>query len=300
MIGTPQRRQAVRFFRDRKMSARRASWWLNVSRNWLGYASRRTDEDLVDRLKELAAAHPRFGVRRLHALLRREGRVVNVKRVRRVCKLHGLLLKQKKRRQRRGTGRKLPCRSMYPNEVWCYDFVEDRTETGRKLRILTVVDEYTRECIGIEVEHRMNSKFVAKTLLRLFEVRGTPKYIRSDNGSEFIAKSLMRVLSMHGVEARHIDPGSPWQNGLNERFNGTLRDECLNLETFHGRDHARALMRLFAKFYNEERPHSALGYRTPNEFVEQGQAVNGVNIQEQSVGIGMFSRPLQVSQAGSL
>lgn len=168
----------------------------------------------------------------------------------------------------------MPCRAECPNQVWSYDFVEDRTETGRKLRILTIVDEFTRRCLEVEVEHRMNAKYVARTLLRLFEEHGAPRFIRSDNGPEFIARFLMNVMKIHGVEARHIEPGSPWQNGKNERFNGTLRDECLNLETFHGRDHARALIRLFARDYNDRRPHSALGYQTPNEFDAKWREVN--------------------------
>ncbi len=177
-------------------------------------------------------------------MLRRAGERVNLKRVRRLCRKHGLLLKQKRRRKRRGIGCGIPCRAEYPNQVWAYDFVEDRTETGRKLRILTIEDEFARECVGVEVEHRMNAKFVAMTLLKLFKDRGVPRHIRSDNGPEFIARFLMRVLAIHGVEARHIEPGSPWQNGFNERFNGTLREECLKLETFHNRDHARVIVKL--------------------------------------------------------
>jgi putative transposase len=251
------------------LSVRRACWWLNVSRSWLRYVSRKTDDELVGKLMALAAEHPRYGARRLWALLRREGVAVNLKRVRRLCREHGLLLKQRRRRKRRGIGMGVPCRAEHPNQVWAYDFVEDRTETGRKLRILTVVDEFTRECVEIEVEHRMNAKFVASTLLRLFKERGVPKFIRSDNGPEFIAKFLMRVFAIHGVGARHIDPGSPWQNGLNERFNGSLRDECLNLQTFHNRDHARALIKLYARQYNARRPHSSLGYQTPTQFAQQ-------------------------------
>ena len=167
--------------------------------------------------------------------------MVNLKRIRRLCREHGLLLKQKRRRKRRGIGIGVPCLAEYPNHVWAYDFVEDRTETGRKLRVLTVADEFTRECVTMEVEYRMNAKFVAETLLRLFAEHGAPRFVRSDNGPEFIAKHLMRTLAGSGVEARHIEPGSPWQNGRNERFNGTLRDECLNLETFHNRDHARMI-----------------------------------------------------------
>lgn len=266
MTGTPGRREAAVFLIGREVSRRRACWWLDVNRSWLKYASRKKDDELVVKLMELAKEHPRYGVRRLHALLRRDGPAVNLKRVRRLCAKHGLLLKQKRRRKRRGIGAGVPCVAEYPNQAWAYDFVEDRTETGRKLRVLTVIDECTRECVEVEVEHRMNAKFLATTLLRLFKERGVPQFIRSDNGPEFIAKFMMRVFAIHGVTARHIEPGSPWQNGFNERFNGSLRDECLNLETFHNRDHARALIRLYARHYNERRPHSSLGYQTPREF----------------------------------
>ena len=261
------------FARAREVSASRACELVKVSRRRLSYASRKDGGALVAELKDLAAAHPRYGSRRLCVMLRRErGRVVNLKKVRRLCREHGLLLRQKRRRKRRGIGAGVPCKADHPGHVWAYDFVEDRTEAGRKLRILTVADEFTRECVAVEVEHRMNARFVADTLLRLFAGRGAPKFVRSDNGPEFIAKHLMRVLAGSGVEARHIDPGSPWQNGRNERFNGTLRDECLNLETFHNRDHARALIKLFGRHYNERRPHSSLGYLTPKEFAEKWKA----------------------------
>lgn len=259
----------------------RACVLLGVSRRRVKYASKRTanDDALVTRMKELASKHRRAGTRQLRRLLKREGTRVNLKRVRRLCRKHGLLLKQKRRRKRLGIGVAMPCKAEHPNHLWAYDFMEDRTETGRKLRILTIVDEFTRRCIEVEVEHRMNAKFVARTLLRLFALHGTPTFIRSDNGPEFVAKFLMRVMRTHGVSARHIDPGSPWQNGIDERFNGTLRDECLNLETFHHRDHARAIVKLFKRKYNDDRPHSSLTTKTdwaltPNEFYDEWKRQN--------------------------
>ena len=267
------RRAFVEFARAREIPATRACGLVKVSRRRLGYVSRRSDGELVASLKDLAAAHPRYGCRRLCVMLRRQGRAVNLKRVRRLCREQGLLLRQKRRRKRRGLGAGVPCRAEYPGHVWAYDFVEDRTEAGRKLRVLTVADEFTRECVAVEVEYRMNARYVADALLRLFAERGaTPKFVRSDNGPEFVAKHLMRVLAGRGVEARHIDPGSPWQNGRNERFNGSLRDECLNLETFHNRDHARALIKLYGRHYDERRPHSSLGYLAPKEFAEKWKA----------------------------
>lgn len=259
----------------------RACVLLGVSRRRVKYASRRiaNDEALVMRMKELASKHRRAGARQLRRWLKREGRHVNLKRIRRLCRLHDLMLKQKRRRKRLGIGAGLPCKAEHPNHVWAYDFMEDRTETGRKLRILTVIDEFTRRCIEVEVEHRMNAKFVTRTLLKLFQEYGTPTFIRSDNGPEFVAKFLMNVMKIHGIEARHIDPGSPWQNGIDERFNGTLRDECLNLETFHHRDHARAIVKLFKRHYNEQRPHDSLATKTdwavtPSEFYEQWRRKN--------------------------
>lgn len=271
MTTAPARREAAAFFQTRRMSARRACRWLGLGRSWLGYVGgdRKGEGEVMAELKELAAANPRYGCRRLCVMLRRKGRVVNLKRVRRLCREHGLMLKQKRKRKRRGIGCGVPCKAECPGHVWAYDFVEDRTEMGRKLRILTVVDEFTRECLAVEVEYRMNARYVSETLLRLFGERGAPKFVRSDNGPEFIAKHLMKVLAGGGVEARHIEPGSPWQNGRNERFNGSLRDECLNLETFHNLDHARVLIKLYGTSYNERRPHSSLGYQTPREFTEK-------------------------------
>ncbi len=276
----------------RKVSARRACQWLGISRSWLTYASRGRDGGVADHLRDLAKEHPRYGCRRLRVMLRRQGRVVNLKKVRRLCREQGLLLKAKRRRKRRGIGVGVPRKAECPDHVRAYDFVEDRTETGRKLRVLTIADEFTRECVAVEVGHRMDARFVADTLLRLFRERGmTPKYIRSDNGPEFIAKHLMRALAASGVGARRIEPGSPWQNGRNERFNGTLRDECLNPETSHDRDHARALIKLFGRSYNERRPHSSLGYMTPSEFAAA---------RKQKQGVGTFPAPGPVPDSGSL
>ena len=265
----------MQFAVTRQMSTSGACALVKVSRRRLAYVSRRNDDELVTRLKELAALHPRYGSRHLWAMLRREGRKVNLKRVRRLCRKHGLTLRSKRRRKRRGIGIGLPCKAEHPHHTWAWDFMEDRTETGRKLRILTVEDEFTRQCLAIEVEHRMNSRFVADTLMGLIAEHGAPRFIRSDNGPEFIAKYLMRILAIHGAEARHIDPGSPWQNGLNERFNGTLRDECLNMETFCSRDHARMICKVYGREYNSSRPHSSLGYLTPKEFAESWVRIKG-------------------------
>jgi len=249
---------------------------------------------MAEKLKELARRYPRFGYRRLHQMLLREapaGRV-NVKRVRRLCVLAGLKLPTRRRRKRGGKGIKPPVVAEYRNHVWAYDFVFDWCENGRQLKFLTVEDEFTRESLAIEVDYRMGASRVCSVLLWLMEQRGVPGYVRSDNGPEFVAKALSRMLAVKGVACRHIDPGSPWQNGRNERFNGIFRDECLNMETFHHRDHARAVSRLFWRYYNQERPHSSLGWRTPVEFSRRhpmgaaGCVVSDLNIPEPAAPMG--------------
>ena len=307
MTAVSERRVFVAFAGTRELSTSCACGLVKVSRRRLGYVGRRDDSALLARLKELAGKFPRFGFRRLHAMLRREGQTINLKRVRRLCRLHGLKLSRKVRRKRRGIGVGVPCKAEYPNHVWAYDFLFDQCENGRQLKVLTVTDEFTRLCLAIEVEHRMSSIYVGQRLLRLFAEHGTPAYLRSDNGPEFVAKALMRMLKIQGVECRHIEPGSPWQNGLDERFNGSYRDECANLETFHNRDQARALSKLYKRHYNQERPHSSLAYQTPTEFAkrwrirkeEKGVAdlslyappADGVKGNEPSVGVAE-ARPI--------
>ena len=260
---------------QRGISGRRACWLLGLSRRWRGYQSRRKETDMIDTLLELARKYPRFGYRRLHQMLLRRRRArgqdacINVKRVQRLCRLAGLKLPTKKRRKRRGVGVQFPVMAAYPNHVWAYDFVFDWCENGRQLKFLTVVDEFTRKCLTIEVDSRMGARQVCAVLERLLRAHGVPAFVRSDNGPEFIAQCVARMLAVKGVACKHIDPGSPWQNGKNERFNGIFRDECANMETFHHRDHARAICRLFQRHYNQERPHSSLDYQTPAEFARR-------------------------------
>ena len=236
-------------------------------------------------------------------LLRKKVKV-NVKRVRRLCVVLGLKLPVRRKKKRRGKGLKMPVLAEYPNHVWAYDFVFDWSEGGRQLKFLTVEDEFTRECLAIEVDHRMGAREVCQVLLRLMQERGVPEFVRSDNGPEFIARSLIRMLAVKGVSCRHIDPGSPWQNGKNERFNGTFRDECTNMETFHHRDHARAVSRLFVRYYNQERPHSSLGWRTPAEFSRRppmaaaGSVVSGSKVPSPAAAMG--GRPVRGRDASSV
>ena len=270
----------------RGLSVRRSCAILRISRSSLGYLPRKDDSALVRKLKELAAENPCHGYRMLHGSLLMAGWWVNAKKVRRLCRIHGLSQPQRRKRKRRGAGAGMPCRAEYLNHVWSCDFVSDFCDNGRKLRFFTVIEEYTRVCLAVEVNTGFNHLQVIRVMEDLIRMFGAPKFLRTDNGSEFIAKTLVRWLKDQDVQSRFIDPGSPWQNGRNERFNGTLRHEFLNQEVFHHVDHARALARLYVGRYNTERPHSRLKYRPPLEFA-LGQ---GMKVRREWYGSGNLAR----------
>ena len=225
---------------------------------------------MKERIKDLAAEHGRYGYRRITALLHREGEQINVKRVHRIWKSEGLSLPVRRpgRRQHGPKGEALR-RAEYPLHVWTYDILEDRTERGNKLRILTVLDEYTRESLAIWVGRSISALTVVENLMWLFMDRGIPEHIRSDNGPEFIAKAVRERLEVSGCKAMYIEPGSPWENAYIESFNGKLRDECLNREIFRNGLEAQIIIESWREEYNRHRPHSSLGYLTPEEFAER-------------------------------
>jgi len=201
------------------------------------------------------------------AVLRREGLAVNVKRVHRLWKEAGLGLRQKRPKRRQyGPKGEVAQQAARPLQVWTYDFVEDRTIRGGRLKILAVVDEYTRECLALRVDKRITAQGVLDTLEWLFLVHGRPEYVRSDNGPEFIAKAVQDWLAQKGPKPLYIHPGSPWENAYIESFNDKFRDECLNMEVFRNGDEARDVIEAWRREYNEIRPHSSLDYRTPSEF----------------------------------
>jgi putative transposase len=226
------------------------------------------NERLRERLVELAWKNGRYGYRRMTALLRGEGWRVNVKRVERLWRLEGLRVPKRQHKRRRlgssdnGCWRK---RAKRPNHVWGYDFMMDRTADGRRLKMLTVVDEYTRECLAIDVGRSLKAHDVLERLANLFVTRGTPEYIRSDNGPEFVNRTVRDWLERIGVETLYIEVGSPWENGYVESFNGKLRDELLNREMFETLLEAQVIVEDWRKDYNGQRPHSSLGYATPLE-----------------------------------
>lgn len=242
---------------------------VGVSRSVARYEPRERegDAELRKQIRGLSRSHKRYGYRRITALLRREGLKVNQKRVHRLWKEESLALPRKRpNRRRAGETVEMVNKATYKNHVWTYDFVEDRTEKGNKLRILNVVDEYTRECLAIRVERSIDSLKVIDTLNWLFLIRAVPGYIRSDNGPELIAKVLKDWLGATGCKTIYIEPGSPWENSYIESFNGKFRDECLNRETFRNGAEARQVVENWRREYNEFRPHSSLGYLTPAEF----------------------------------
>jgi transposase InsO family protein len=227
-----------------------------------------SDEEgqLTSQIVELATKYGRYGYRRITALLKQENWKVNHKRVERIWMKEGLKVPQRQPKRGRlwlNDGSCVRLRPEYKDHVWSYDFMVDRTTDGRSFRILTILDEYTRECLAIDVERRITSQNVIDKLFELFIFRAIPAYIRSDNGPEFTAKAIRNWLSRMGVKTLFIEPGSPWENGYIESFNGKLRDELLNREVFTTLMEAKVLIEKWRQDYNTVRPHSALRYRPP-------------------------------------
>jgi transposase InsO family protein len=232
---------------------------------------------LVKRMIELTKQYGRYGYRRVTALLQSEGFRVNHKRIERLWRREGLKVPQKQPKRKRlwlNDGSCVRLRPRYKNHVWSYDFVHDRTHNGKAIRMLTIIDEHTRECLAIEVDRKLNSQKVMDVLSQLFIKKGTPQYIRSDNGPEFIAKRLRRWLKRHRIDTLFIEPGSPWENGYIESFNGKLRDELLKREIFDTLIEAQVLIERWRQEYNTVRPHSSLGYRPPAPETVQPRWLN--------------------------
>ena len=268
MVGCTAGREVVAFIRTRKISERRACCLVSLNRKSCRYQKQaRAGTDLIKRLSELASEHPRFGYRRIHALLKREDFNVNLKCVYRLWKQQNLSLPKKRPRKTRAMATVgIVPKAEKPNQVWTYDFVFDQSLSGKSLKMLTLIDEFTRECLAVEVGVSIKSERVRQILQRVCFQRGMPEVIRSDNGSEFIGKSVGDWLEKNGIKPLFIAPGKPWQNGKGESFNGKLRDECLSREWFSSVKEAQVVIEQWRKFYNEERPHSSLRYLTPLEF----------------------------------
>jgi len=260
-----EQREAVQFLVAGGLSVQRACTVVQMHRSSFRYVAHPTDDmPLLGRIQGLTLHHPRYGYRRISVLLNRTEKV-NQKRVRRLWKLHRL---QVRRVVRKRVRRVRPARlqAAYPGHIWAYDFVEDALADGTPLRILTVMDEFTREGLALSVALTTSAERVVGVLTALFAQHGAPAHLRSDNGAEFVAIAVQTWLAQCGVQTLYIDPGKPWQNGKEERFNGTVRDECLNMHVFTSLAEACVRLGAFRHHYNTERPHSQLDYLTPLAF----------------------------------
>ena len=271
MSPSRKREAVVKLQKEFTISERRACRVIDQPRSCQRYAAQPRDDEraLVKRMLCLVRQRPRFGYRRIAALLRREEWRASDTRIWRLWRREGLKVPQKKRKRRRLGKTENGChrrRAVHIDHVWCWDFVFDHTTNGSTLKWLSIVDEYTRECLCLKADRSITSEDVIDTLAELFAMRGVPKHIRSDNGPEFIARAIQRWLTQVEVETLYIEPGSPWENGFAESFHSRLRDEFLALEVFENLAAARKLTQAWRDDYNHHRPHSSLGYVTPAEY----------------------------------
>ena len=252
------------------VSERRAARVVGISRTTLRYQHRRHDaSSICERLHELTAQRPRFGYRRLHVLLRREGHVINHKRVYRLYRAAGLTLRRRPRKRVARSRVRHPAVGLVPNASWTLDFMSDALGWGRRIRFLSVLDSCTREALAIEVNTSLPSAAVVRVLEQVIDERGQPGEIVMDNGPELTSRRLDQWAYERGIQLRFIEPGKPVQNAVIESFNGRLRDECLNQHWFRSLTDARQIIEDWRNDYNQVRPHSSLGYRTPKEVQQQ-------------------------------
>lgn len=267
------RRGQAKYAHQRGLSKRSACALIGVARSTLDYELQQPlkDTPVMAAMRELSAQYPRFGYRRIHVYLERQGHRMSWDRAHRLWRLAGLQVPRKRPRRRVAAGRPRPLPATGANQVWAYDFVFDACANGQQLKCLTVIDEWTRECLDIDVQGSIRSKRVIEVLGRLVSLHGAPRFLRSDNGPEFVSRAILKWLHEAGIATAFIDPGRPWQNGADESFNGKLRDECLSAEWFRSRPEARTVIEDWRRHYNLDRPHSSLGYLSPLEFKLRSQ-----------------------------
>lgn len=273
MVSPRERRSVVeRLVTERGLAQRHVCQLVGIQRSSARYVRRgRSDEaETVTLIREYAHEQPLYGYRIIAAMLKHDGYRINRKRVYRIWRQEGLQLPRRKAVKRHyGESTGTLRRASQPNEVWTYDFLEGRTERGGKLRMLTVLDEYTRECLTIHIARSISSRQVIQVLEWLFLLRGAPDYLRSDNGPEFIAYALKEWLRDRHCNTLYITPGSPWENPFIESFNRTFRSECLDRWIFANGHEAQIVVEQWRQEYNHRRPHSSLGYLAPAAFAEQ-------------------------------
>ena len=272
MVSPAQKKQAVAYVVDQRLcSERRACRYLGVHRSTYRYPVKSPlpqQVQLHQRIVSLSWQYPRYGYRRIRAVLEREGWSVSRKQVQRIRRKEGLKVHPKPQRiSRQGVSTGLPTQATHRNHVWTWDFIFDRTDKGSTLKMLTMLDEYTRQCLAIRVERQIRSGQVLATLWQAMMQYGIPEHIRSDNGTEFIAGKIQRWLRVNQIKTLYIEPGSPWQNGYIESFHSRFRDECLNREWLLNLREARVVIEDWRLHYNTERPHSRLGYLSPEGFI---------------------------------
>lgn len=245
MVSAPARRQQVAYAKARGLSERRACALMSVARSALHYESKLAERDahVLAAMSILSAQYPRYGYR-----------------------LAGLQVPRKRARRHVSVHRPRPQPATAARHVWAYDFVFDACANGQQLKCLTVIDEYTRECLAIDVAGSIRSRRVIEVLSQLVSLHGAPRYLRSDNGPEFVSRAILKWAADNGMDMALSDPGKPWQNGADESFNGKFRDECLSLEWFRTRAEAKVVIEQWRRHYNGVRPHSSLAYLTPDEF----------------------------------
>ena len=292
MVKAPDRRKAIGKIMEKGLSENKACILICMSRSSFRYQSCfKEDEKLIMWLKTFSGKYPRQGYRMAHMNLVRSGVEINHKKVERIWQEQGLCVPRVRRKRRRGKGTALPLSAKYPNHVWTYDFMEDSCLKGQRLRILTVVDEFTRESLAIHVDQSIPAAQVKIVLEILFIIRGIPAYIRSDNGPEFIALLIQHWLMEKKVETRYIEPGKPWQNAFGESFNGRLRDECLNQEVFYSVRDAQSIIETWRWYYNNKRLHSSLGYQTPENFRRQWEQLHMGALPPNPRGLALYGHP---------
>lgn len=271
MVGSAAKREAVAHItKVYDVSERRACAVLQADRSMVRYQSKRGDDiALRDAIKRISAERKRFGYRRIHVMIEREGFHVNHKKLRRIYREEGLQVRKRSGRKRAlGTRRPMIVPEAV-NQRWSLDFVSDAFTDGRRLRIFAVVDDYSRECLGLIADTSISGQRVARELDAVIAQRGKPEMIVSDNGTEFTSQAILRWSQNAGIEWHYIAPGKPMQNAFIESFNGRLRDECLNENLFSSLDEAREVLRNWKEDYNQIRPHSALGNIAPAEFAKK-------------------------------
>jgi putative transposase len=273
MVGPQARRDQVAMLCRGGVSKRRACGLLGIGRSALSYKLRQPTKDrpAIAAMRRLSSQYPRYGYRRIRIFLAREGMPMSAGRAERLWRSAKLQLPRKRPRRRIVSSRVRPSAPVAMNHVWAYDFVFDACANGQQLKCLTTVDEFTHECLAIDVAGGIRSARVIEVLGKLISVHGAPAVLRSDNGPEFVSAAILRWLLENRIDTALIDPGKPWQNGTNESFNGKLRDECLNVEWFRNRREAKIIIESWRQHYNAVRPHMSLQYLTPLEFKQRQQ-----------------------------